>query len=162
MPTATWLSDWTRRLSQSREQLFLDRTYLAGSGDTWFLPPAVVCRRGKRRSPFQSFHFLEGEGLVSRAGFEPATNGLKVRCSTTELPARISVELVYCTSGIRPALRNAGLEAGHRQPTLKTIRMLTKAWGRNRTSRCRATQDAHRYRQSNGGLPYVQPPPTCP
>ena len=66
---------------------------------------------------------------MSRAGFEPATNGLKVRCSTTELPARTSVELVYCTSGIRPALRNAGLEARHRQPRLKTIRKQMQAWG---------------------------------
>ena len=28
--------------------------------------------------------------LVSREGFEPSTPGLKVRCSTTELPARLN------------------------------------------------------------------------
>ena len=37
---------------------------------------------------------------VSRVGFEPTTHGLKVRCSSTELPARYRAQL-YCMTARR-------------------------------------------------------------
>ncbi len=49
-----------------------------------FLPTILEKKKGfryKQRKPFLK--------MVGRAGLEPAANGLKVHCSTTELTARL-------------------------------------------------------------------------
>ena len=41
--------------------------------------------------------------MVTGAGIEPATHGLKVRCSTTELPGRVQFRRAFeCTTGVSP------------------------------------------------------------
>jgi hypothetical protein len=48
------------------------------------LRPHFFCGKQKRNGDFSSFlYLLAAVFVVGRAGFEPATNGLKVRCSTS-------------------------------------------------------------------------------